>query len=177
MMISAILFNAGGYELFFQYLIYRSDNRIFNKINHSDYRTSDFIEVKVPVNLPSQAAQEDWDSYHELSGQIEFRNTKYDYAEIKFTRDTLYLHVIPNTERNKLVKADDMYGKRMNDIPGDNSKKPVDSWSKTSARKTEPLVFYYVQSPLSDIKKSYNNFIVPVANDPLLEVGGQPPEA
>src|SRR5689334_10704787 len=107
-MVVAILFNAGGYDLFFRYMMYRSDSRIFAKINTNHYKHSDLVDVKIPVDMPTQ---QDWDGYQAISGQVEVKGARYDYAEIKITRDTLYLRVVPNPELSKLVKANVLYGK------------------------------------------------------------------
>src|ERR1700744_3940715 len=113
-MLLVILFNLGGYSLFFQYMINRSDNKIIYRINHNHYRNSELVEVKIPVNLPTL---QDWTEYAEVSGQVQFKNNNYNYAEIKMTRDTLYLLVIPNHARTKLVNANIIYAKQVSDIP------------------------------------------------------------
>lgn len=172
-----ILFNAGGYDLFFQYLIYRSDSRTFEKINHSHYRASDLVEIKVPVVIPAQASQEYSGEYEPVSGQIKIRNNIFDYAEIKITRDTMYLRVVPNPELNKLVKANVQYGKLINDLPASNAKHSHNQLTKKSLSESEYLTFIYSQSPLINITKLNYSFTSSDILKPSLEVGGQPPEA
>lgn len=176
-MVAAILFNSGGYDLFFQYLIYRSDNKVLDKINHSNYRTSDLVELKLPVDFPAQAPQEYSTEYQTVSGQIQVKNEKYDYAEIKITKDTIYLHVIPNTERNVLAKVNTQYGKQANDIPASNSKRTNNTLTKKSMSESEYLIFNYNYSPVVEIKKVSHNFTFSRINNPALEIDGQPPEA
>jgi hypothetical protein len=171
-----ILFNAGGYDLFFQYLIYRSDSKIFDRINQSCYRTSDLVEIKVPVDFPAQASQEYSGEYEPVSGQIEIKNNKYDYAEIKITRDTLYLRVVPNPELNKLVKANVRYGKLVNDLPTSNSKRSNNPLTKKSFSESEFLLFTYNHSPEAKIRTVYHHFILPDILNPALRVAAQPPE-
>ena len=173
-MLAAILFNAGGYDLFFQYMMYRSDVDIFDKINNNHYRHSDLVEVKIPVNMPTQ---QDWDGYQALGGQVEVKGAKYDYAEIKITRDTLYLRVVPNTELSKLVKANVLYGKLVNDLPTSNTRHPNNLSTKKSLSESEYLTFNYSHSSGVKIKKASHNFTNPGIIKPTLEVGGQPPEA
>jgi len=173
-MLAAILFNSGGYDLFFQYMMYRSDVKVFDKINNNHYIHSDLVEVKIPVDMPTQ---QDWDSYQAISGQVEVKGARYDYAEIKITRDTLYLRVVPNPELTKLVKANVLYGKLVNDLPTSNTKHSNNPLTKKSLSESEYLTFTYINSPAVVIKKLSPGFTFAGILKPALEVGGQPPEA
>ena len=172
-MLATILFNSGGYDLFFQYMIYRSDVKIFDKINNNHYRSSDLVEVKIPVNMPTQ---QDWDGYQAISGQVEVKGIRYDYAEIKITRNMLYLRVVPNTDLSELVKAKVLYGKLMNDLPTSNSKHSNIPLAKKSLSVSEYLTFTYTHLPAVMIKKFNLSYTSPGVLKPALEVGGQPPE-
>ncbi|MBS1525771.1 MAG: hypothetical protein JST19_09000 [Bacteroidetes bacterium] len=176
-MVIAILFNSGGYDLFFQYLMYRSDSKIFDKINHSHYRVSELAEVKVPVDFPAQAPQEYTGEYIPIGGQIQIKNNKYDYAEIKITRDTLYLRVLPNPELARLGKANVLYGKLVNDLPASNSKHSSNSLVKKSLSESIVLPFVYNYSLGIKLKKLSHRFLSSNILEPSLDVGMQPPEA
>src|ERR1700748_1099830 len=173
-MLLVILFNLGGYSLFFQYMINRSDNKIIYRINHNHYRNSELVEVKIPVNLPTL---QDWTEYAEVSGQVQFKNNNYNYAEIKMTRDTLYLLVIPNHARTKLVNANIIYAKQVNDIPLSN--KSQHSLIKKSISESE--YHYITLSYKTIIQVNYTNNYLDHAflniAQPYLGVPGQPPEA
>jgi len=173
-MLAAILFNSGGYDLFFQYMMYRSDVKVFDKINNNHYKHSDLVEVKIPVDMPTQ---QDWDSYQAISGQVEVKGSRYDYAEIKITRDTLYLRVVPNPDLTKLVKANVLYGKLVNDLPTSNTKHSNNPLTKKSLSESEYLTFTYINSSAVVIKKPSPGFTFVGILKPTLEVGGQPPEA
>ena len=112
-MLALLLFNSGGYALLFQYFIYRSDNSVNERINNNQYKNADLFEVKIPVHLNIQ----DWTEYEPIGGQVQFRDNSYNYAELKMTRDTMYLLCIPNPERARLVNANIIYAKYVNDIP------------------------------------------------------------
>jgi len=173
-LVIVVLFNSGGYDLFFQYLMYRSDSRIKEKINNNRYHNSDLVEVKIPVNMPTQ---QDWDGYEAVSGQVDIKGNRYDYAEIKITRDTLFLHVIPNTDLVKVVKAKGLYAKLVSELPASNSKHPVNSFTKKSICESEFLSFNYSHSNIITIETFSHQYISPNITSPVLEVGGQPPEA
>ena len=173
-MVAAILFNAGGYDLFFQYMMYRSNINVFDKINNNHYRHSDLVQIKIPVDMPTQ---QDWDGYQTVSGQVEIKGAKYDYAEIRITRDTLYLLVVPNPELTKLVKVNMLYGKLANDLPTSNTKHSNNPLAKKSLSESEFLTFDYNHSPAAVIKKLSHSFTHPDILKPVLKVGARPPEA
>jgi len=173
-MVVSILFNAGGYEAFFQYMMYRSDNKVFDKINTNHYKHSDLVEVKIPVDMPTQ---QDWDGYQAISGQVEVKGARYDYAEIKITRDTLYLRVVPNPELSKLIKANVLYGKLINDLPTSNTKHSTNLLTKKSLSESEYLTFNYNHAPEVEIRKTDHNFVFCGILKRAFEVSAQPPEA
>ena len=154
--------------------MYRSDNKIFDKINTNHYQRSDLVEVKIPVNMPTQ---QDWDGYQAVSGQVEVKGIRYDYAEIRITRDTLYLRIMPNTESTKLAKANILYGKFVNDVPASNTKHSNNPITKKNLSESEYLTFTYIHSPELTIRKLTHSFSFSGILKPTLEVGGQPPEA
>jgi hypothetical protein len=176
-MLAAVLFNTGGYDLFFQYMIYRSDNRILEQINNNHFQASHLVEIKMPVNLPAQAPQEYSGEYQPISGQVEVGNNRYDYAEIKITRDTIYLLVVPNPELNKLVKANVLYGKLVNDLPASNAKHTANPLTKKIISDRECLTLLDTKLPWEKIEKPSHYFKSPFILNPILKVSTQPPDA
>jgi len=172
-MLLVILFNLGGFEIFFQYMINRSDTKIIDRINHNRYRNSELMEVKIPVNLPTL---QDWPEYEELSGQVQFKNNKYNYAEIRMTRDTLFLLVIPNHDRTKLIDANIIYAKQVNDIP--INKKPHTSLIKKSISESECnyIVLNSKVAMFLENTKRYRNYSFSHITKRVIGVPWQPPE-
>lgn len=99
--------------LFFYYLIERSDKSIDEQIDKNQYQSSDLVDIKIPVHLNIR----DWDDYALVSGQVTIKDTVYNYAELKMTRDTMFLKCIPNHDKALLVNAKVIYGKQVNDVP------------------------------------------------------------
>ena len=112
-MLGLLLFNLGGYMLFFQFLIYRSDSSIIENINTNRYQSSDLVEIKIPVHLNV----DDWVDYAVISGQVKFKKRIYDYAELKLTRDTMYLLCLTNHDKAGLAKMNLTYAKQITGIP------------------------------------------------------------
>ena len=76
-MLALLLFNLGGYLLLFQYLIYQSDRSIIQKINNNHYKSSDLVEVKIPVHLNIQ----DWTEFEPISGVVQQRRGSQHSAQ------------------------------------------------------------------------------------------------
>lgn len=114
MLLSIHLFNLGGYTVLYQYFIYKSDRLINEKISRNMFNVHDLIEVKVPVNMPQITS---WTSYQRISGQIQFRQGCYNYVKLKLTRDTMYVMCIPNYEKTRLISANIIYAKNIEDLP------------------------------------------------------------
>lgn len=172
-MLFAILFNLGGYGLFFKYMIDRSDSRIVDRINRNHYRASELVEVKIPVNLPTL---QDWTEYEVVSGQVQFKNNKYNYAQIKMTRDTLYLLVIPNHDRSKLVNANIIYAKQVNDIPvNKKSHLPLIKKSISESEYNYTTIRFNAFAPVEDTKTGFDYAFFNIVKT-ALDVPVQPPE-
>lgn len=175
-MLALFLFNLGGYQLFFDYFIHNTDVSIIEKIDNMKYKTSDLVEVKIPFGIspPDWAAR---NKYVELSGEINYKGVQYNYAEMKIVNDTLYLKCIPNTKKDKLVKAEANYGKQQNDIPG-NKKGNEPTVKKASSLSDYNLTLTtYKCYRYGTLTK---RLIIPLKIAlcfPLIEIPTQPPEA
>jgi hypothetical protein len=172
-MLCLMLFNLGGYAVLFQYVIYRSDAAIIENINHNRYKSAELVEVKIPVHLTT----EDWHEYAVISGQVQLKDHSYNYAELKLTRDTMYLLCIPNSDKSRLINANIIYAKQVNDIP--LNKKSHIPPIKKSIEESEYL--YYTLTDMASLQESskkpapdYNySAIIKIP----LTTPGQPPES
>jgi hypothetical protein len=78
------------------------------------YNINDLVEIKVPLFTP---AVQNWDRFQYISGQIQFKNTCYNYVKLKITRDTIYVVCIPNYETTRLYNQNIINAKKIADIP------------------------------------------------------------
>ena len=113
-MLALLLFNLGGYMLLFQYFINRSDSIVFDQINNNRYKPADLVEIKIPANFKTI---ENWDEYAPVSGQVRLKDTCYNFAYLKMTKDTMYLLCLPNKEKARLKNAKTVYAREVNEIP------------------------------------------------------------
>ena len=99
-MLFVLLYNIGGYLMLFQYFIKKSDDLANVQISRGLYKTSEVLEIKIPIALPYVRGQ---NKYESMSGEIELNGYSYNYVALKMTSDTMYVKCVPNHEKTRLV--------------------------------------------------------------------------
>jgi hypothetical protein len=167
------LFNLGGYLLLFQYFIYRSDKLANQQISHNHYKRTELVEVKVHVRMPSVC---NWDDYEQIKGQAKIKGINYNYVGVKFARDTMFLLCLPNTEKTRLVDADNTYAGQVSDSPA--NKKSQNSLLKADApvsKYDHPVTQFRFAPPFTAVKKMPFHYLFTV-DHPFITINGEPPE-
>lgn len=107
------MFAICGHVILYQYFVYKSDKISNERVNKNTYNVRELVEVKIPAHT---AITQSWTEYELVSGQIEFKNTCYNYVRIKLTTDTIYLVCLPNYEKTRLHDQN-TNGKTIDDAP------------------------------------------------------------
>ncbi len=158
--------------LFSQYLVYQSDKFASEQISKDQYDAANLIEVKIPQHMPQV---QDWKSYARISGQIRFNNAAYNYVKLRVTKDTLYVQCVPNYQTTKLLTANVITAKQLNDIPV--NKKTHESSGKKSGidfKYDHPVMTYYFAPQVFAIQ-NYRNSISINIDQPLILTASRPP--
>ncbi len=113
-MLIIYLFSVSGQLVLHQYFSYLSERFFNEQIAKGFYNKDDLTEVKIPVNMPNVL---DWPAYENISGQIQFGNTSYNYVKMRVTRTALYLMCVPNYETTKLASQNLINAKSINGNP------------------------------------------------------------
>lgn len=82
-----------------RYLVYQSDKLFAEQARKGFYNKGDLTEVKIPINMPGVR---DWDNYENISGQVRFGKTSYNYVKLRVTQRALYLMCVPNYDNTQL---------------------------------------------------------------------------
>ncbi|MCO5950362.1 hypothetical protein [Mucilaginibacter flavidus] len=171
-LLSIHLFSMGGYSLLFQYYIHQSDVKMVKEIFDNKVDNSKLIEIKIPVNMPTI---QDWDEYEVITGQIQLKDAYYNYVRLRMTRDTMYFVCVPNTNKTRLVNANIITAKEINDVP--ISKKghdaPVKKVNTLSEYNIQTFQYNYV-APEMQLKPNDKSIFVKVTN-PFIASPGKPP--
>jgi hypothetical protein len=109
-LLAVFLFNIGGYLAIHEYLEYKTDHFFTEQTRKGLYNSNDLTEVKLPANLPGIT---DWKHYENISGQVQFGNTSYNYVKMKITRNAIYLMCIPNYKTTRLTDKNIIQAKNM----------------------------------------------------------------
>lgn len=172
-LLAIFLFNLGGYLLLFQYFIYRSDSFLNEQIGKDRYKRSELVEIKIPVHLFGIS---NWTNYQSITGQVQLSEHNYNYVKMKITTDTMYLMVIPNYEKTRLIKENIIYAKQVSDEP--LSKKPHDNFPKKpdTFKYNYQLVKYPPASVVTDIPQSTFYYLSSL-DHPFIALYDPPPQA
>jgi len=171
-LLSIHLFSMGGYSLLFQYYIHQSDVKMVKEIFDNKVDNAKLIEIKIPVNMPTI---QDWDEYEVITGQIQLKDAYYNYVRLRMTRDTMYFVCVPNTNKTRLVNANIITAKEINDVP--ISKKGHEA----AVKKVNSLSEYNIQAfqynyvaPETQLKPNDKSIFVKIT-DPFIASPGKPP--
>ncbi|HEU4575105.1 MAG TPA: hypothetical protein VFS36_08875 [Chitinophagaceae bacterium] len=115
-----LVFNFWGYRLVLSYLENAATTRLVQRLDAGDYDKSQLVEVKIPLSLPYYT---NWGDYESFSGSVNLNGENYQYVKRKVSGDTLYLQVIPHTEKNTIQTARIDYFKIVNDLQHDGTQK------------------------------------------------------
>jgi len=108
------MFTICGHIILYHYFVYRSDKISNERVNGNMYNVRDLVEVKIPAHT---AITQSWTEYELVSGQIQFKNTCYNYIKLKLSPDTIYLVCIPNYEKTRLFNQNIANAKVIDGIP------------------------------------------------------------
>lgn len=166
-------FNLGGYMLLQQYRVEQSDRHMNELISHNLYDPNQLVEIRVKQNLPGI---HEWNDYKNVSGQIQLKNSCYNYVKLKFTRDTLYVMCVPNYEKTKLLSSNIIYAKQINDIPLDKKGHEPDGKKGGVDNKYDcpQIVVNFLR--FENIPPQGFKTIYTLSAAPFIPVPGQPPE-
>ncbi|WP_428330862.1 hypothetical protein [Mucilaginibacter sp.] len=171
--LSVQMFSICGHILLYKYFVYRSDKLFNEQISKNRYNVNDLVEIKVPVHTPSVQS---WTGYEKINGQIQFKNTCYNYVKIKLTSDTIFLMCVPNYEKTRLFNQNIINARDIADIP--INKKDHVPFGKliNLGNYSFPIVLYRFSSPVVLLKASMSCLHVKPINS-YLPIFHQPPKA
>lgn len=98
-LLALMLFNMAGYRLVFSFLESLETEKLDARIDAGDYSEAGLIELKIPLKIPYQERNTDFERHY---GEITVDNILYTYVKMKINGDTLILKCIPNSGRQQL---------------------------------------------------------------------------
>ncbi len=125
--------------MWFNYAQQQSDIQLEASLDNNQYNYTELITIKVPLSMPYQTVQSDWDR---VNGEIKVDGKIYKYVKRKIVDGEMVLLCLPDHNKMRIQSAKDDFFKTTNDIAQDNSSKKSDN-AKTNVSKN--LVSDYEQ--------------------------------
>jgi len=171
LLLNVHLFNLGGYQFVFQYFIHQSEIQIVKEIYENKIDATKLVEIKIPVHLPGIKK---WDRYVRDNGQLQLKGVYYNYLRYKMSPDTMSFICIANSVKTRLVSANLIIAKEINDVPV--SKKGHDSLKKSGTGNDYSFhVINYQFMAFATLLKVIPSPILCQLNNPYIESPGKPP--
>ena len=120
-----LLFNWCGYQVLTACLENRANTQLQSKLDRNNYKESELISVKVPVENLSYYNSST--QFEQVEGQIEIHGLQYSYVKRRLYNDSIETLCIPNHSAIHLKNAKNDYFKLVNDIQRPGQDKKTDS--------------------------------------------------
>jgi hypothetical protein len=111
--IALLFFNWYGYRIVTTILVNGADKQLELRLDNNEYDESQLIEIKVPLNIPYQSTQADFERCY---GEIEIAGKYYTYVKRKVGNGYLILKCIPNNSKEQIKAAGNDYFKMTNGL-------------------------------------------------------------
>lgn len=174
LLIAILSFNWYGYRIVMNIMSKNADQQLELRLDNNEYDETQLIELKVPLNVPYQNDQADFERHY---GEMEIDGKYYTYVKRKIENGYLILKCIPNSSKEQIKAAGNDYFKMTNglgqpDKKQDNSKNLAKSfWSEYDGKETD----FSLAAILDLTNKKYLNNTSSL-HDISLSSPGQPPE-
>ena len=166
------MFTICGHVMLYQYFVYRSDKLFNEQISKNLYNVNDLVQIKVPIHT---SILQNWNSFERINGQVQFKNTCYNYVKLKLTRDTIYLMCVPNYEKTRLVNQNIINASQIADIPV--NKKDHVPFGKTTdlGNYNYTIILYNFSAPVITLKVN-NKALCYITLHHFIAIPHQPPK-
>jgi hypothetical protein len=168
LVLGILLFNWCGYHILTAYLESRATGQLQSKLDDNNYKESELISVKVPVENLSYYNSST--QFERVEGQIEIHGLQYSYVKRRLYNDSIEMLCIPNHTVMHLKNAKNDFFKLINDIqrPGQDKKTDTHSYKNFTGD------FWTVNDLFKIENKFYNMQKKPLHYSVLLPSNSQP---
>ena len=173
-LICLLFFNWYGFRIVTDLLSTEADQQLESKLDNNLYDESQLIEVKVPLNVPYQNVQSEFERHY---GEVEVNGVYYTYVKSKVESGYLVLKCIPNDSKKMIRDAGSDYYKMSNGLDQDHpDKKTNTSVAKQSIGDfDDQLERFIVKAPVELSSSVYVSFAATLVTSEQA-IAAQPPE-
>lgn len=170
-----LFFNWYGYRIVMDVMAANADSQLEARIDNQEYAEADLIEISVPLNIPYQVNQPEFERHY---GQIEIDGKIYSYVKRKVENGFLVLKCIPNESREDIEQGGTEFFKKANGLDHNQPEK------KSAGNSSFAKGFFGecddrndlpgLQAIVCQTGKSFGNFIALLVNASLTQPGKPP---
>ncbi len=117
-------FNFAGYRLWFYFLQKSADTAMAARLNAQQYNEADLITITVPLRLPYQTVQTD---FERIDGEIEVEDKIYKYVKRKVEAGQLVLLCLPDAQKMQLQQAKSAAAELSGEVPAQSKREGTNS--------------------------------------------------
>lgn len=129
LLLALLLFNWCGYRLVTAIMSQKATLHLEKKIDRAQYEDSDLIELRIPLEVPYQLNQSDFERSY---GEVEVNGRVYTHVKRRVEAGQLILLCLPNEHREQIEGAAQDFYKNTNGLdhlPGDKQGKAVQKYN------------------------------------------------
>ena len=149
LLISILFFNWYGYRIVISIMADGADRQLEIALDNNEYEESELIEVRVPLHIPYQNEQADFERHY---GEMEVNGKYYTYVKRKIEDGFLVLKCIPNNSKEKIEAVSHDFFKMTNGLDQDQQGKKQSNtsfaknfWSEYDGRETDFTIDVFSQ--------------------------------
>ena len=176
LLISILLFNWVGYQLYTAIMEHHADNTMIASLDQNNYSESDLISIKVPaIHLSSYVNSKE---FERVDGKVEINGMQYNYVKRRLFNDSLELLCIPNKKATQLKSAKDEFFKLVNDLqhPGQSkTDQHAASFKCFNGEYYSDLDQFAIQGQTAVSLKATDHYLLQIPTV-FLTRAGQPPD-
>jgi len=149
LLIAILFFNWYGYRIVISIMTKGVDKQLEIALDNNKYDESELIEVRIPLNMPYQNDQSDFERHY---GEMEVNGKYYTYVKRKIEDGFMVLKCIPNNSKEKIEAVSHDFFKMTNGLDQDQQGKKQNNanfaknfWSEYDGRENEFSVAIFSQ--------------------------------
>jgi hypothetical protein len=154
-----------------------SDKLLEQALDNNDYKDSELISIKQPINLPYYTNTK---TFSRIDGEVEINGIPYKYVKSRIYNDSLEMLCIPHVTKLKIQQSKQAYAAGANDYQQENTQKKTDSKSSIGQKQIseyEELSLFTNSIIVKYLYSSYKIYTSTNLAKGFIKTTHQPPDA
>lgn len=171
LLLALLLFQVGGYHLFFWSLRAHAKKDLLKRLDAEEYSADEVAVLSLPVNLPYVLNES---GFVPAQGEVEYKGQYYNLVKQMIKNDTLFMVCIKDNNRAALEKTIGEYTNIIVDVPAPSSEN-----SDLLGKIFKDYTFVYQDVLIVSLSTTGTEMSGPtdlVVSSPFLQIDSPPPQ-